>query len=135
MPSKQSIRNQEFFTKVFLAEEFGNNEIPDTVVDKFRKLWWSNPIKRSSLKLSKVGYAYVKNTLHLTQYETDITELLPAFSELISYRDILTYTKGLNGPWHIKGKTLILFDSKDAMLMGLYGPERFKTILEKRNSK
>jgi hypothetical protein len=135
MPSNSIFRDQILYTKLFLHEQL-KNEIPDEVVKQFRKIWWSNPCKLSSLKLSKKGYLYATTKLNLTTYEFDLSALLPNhMSDLFSFKDILTYTNGLSGPWYLKNNMLILFDSKDATLISLYGPERFRKTLESRNSK
>jgi hypothetical protein len=126
--------DQVSYTRIFLQDMFGNNEIPSDVLNQYRKLWWSNPYNVLSLKLSKLGYAHLTKTLNLTQYEIDIESLLPEYTTgSMSGKDILTYTKGLIGPWYLRKNILILFNSKDATMMGLYGPINFRKTLEKRN--
>lgn len=124
-----STHNQSFYTKLFLSEQFGDLDIPESAIEHFRKLWWKNPYKTKSLKLSKAGYVFLKTNLKLVEYEIDLE------SDMLSFKDTNLYDNGLNGPWYLRGKKLITFDSKDATMINLYGVDNHKQTLERKNNK
>lgn len=133
MKDENCIHKQYQYTRAFLIAK-GDIEPSETTTEQFRKVWWKNPFKYSSLNLSKQGYLFLKDSLDLVHYDIDLSELV-VDSESFPFKDIMAFTKGLNGPWYIKKKTLILFDSKDATLISLYGPENFrKKLLAKLKS-
>lgn len=86
--------------------------------------WWMNLRNTGGMRLTSAGYK-VFNDLDLEQYSFDIPLLLP--------KHLIALDQNLSCPYYIKGgkkPLLILFGSRESIMMALYGDiNRFVDML------
>ena len=90
-------------------------------VESARVSWWHNVRPTGGLRLTSTGWAALAGDLDLEFYEYKITDPV-AFNQHM----ILALDRKLQMPYYItatKGvpKTVVFFDSKEAVLANLYG--------------
>jgi hypothetical protein len=120
MLNKESITQQ-------LIEQFSGDVRPN--VDLAVKEWWMNFRDSGGLRLSEPGYT-VFNQFDLIRYEHQLNGFV------INASFLILLDKKLTCPYYIKtGKNpkLIMFGSKEAMMLKLYGDiENYLNMLSRQ---
>lgn len=109
-PSKKEL------TKLFLEQAGMPND--DENVKKYLWAWWTNPISKTSLRLTEFGAAFLIKKLDVERYEYKLTdENGPMPSKLLILMD-----KYITVPfWLGQRKKIIFFGEQDAIMLALHG--------------
>jgi len=96
-------------------------------VDRALKTWWYNIRSNGGLRLSDRGFEIFVEQLQFESYKINLEDTV------IDIPTVLSMNKKFKMPYYInfvkrRPKTLILFSSKEAMLINMYGNlEKFLT--------
>lgn len=117
---------RELLTRRLLAELPQEHEM---TFDQAWSTWWMNPRAKGGFRLSRHGFDIMCEILHLDYWRIEIPKL--------SLANILALDRKLHAPYYIdqKRKDLVLFHSRDAVMVRLHGDvNRWIELLSARES-
>lgn len=116
-PSKKEL------TKLFL--EKAGMPTDDENVKKYLWAWWTNPISKTSLRLTEYGATFLVTALDIEQYEYKLTDEAGPFpSKLLILMD-----KYITVPFYLaQRKKIVFFGERDAIMLALHGNNLFSYL-------
>lgn len=104
-------KDQFFWTAQF-SKFAPDQKLPD--LSKLRQQWWFNPLSKSSMRLSKVGFNFVTTRVDIQCYSHSL-------EGKIRPKTLLQLEKFLEYPYYIENiNTLKVFDQTTSVTLTLY---------------
>lgn len=106
---------KEAYTKIFLRQ--GEKSVNEASVKEYLPLWWHNTRNKSEggLRLTDMGFAYVKEELDLQTYEIPY----PGEFELTT-QTIIFLDKFIDCPYYLGRSAIHVLDEKKAVELTLF---------------
>jgi len=122
--------NKQTLTSIFLKE--ADIAVSDPNIKLYARQWWKNPRTKISggLRLTDVGYDFLKEKLELKFYEVPLPRNLKITTETIIFLD-----KFITCPFYLTDRHIYVTEEKKAVELHLFSGDLHKYGLTKAMSR
>ena len=76
--------------------------------------WWTNPISKTSLRLTEYGYTFLVDEVQLTDYQQKLSK-----DFILTMKVLLKLDKLMQAPFFLDRKSIYMFGESDALMLTL----------------